>query len=350
MYIYILLIILTGVIFLFRSNFTQKQVKILAFVLYILLSIIAGFRYMVGTDFSLYQGIYYSSLGIVYSSNFIEIGYLYLNKIFLLIGFDFQFFLVFLALIVNGLFILGGFKLSRDPLAVIFFYVTSGIYFSTFNIIRQSIVMAIVFLLLVLLFKNRKYLFTITTIPLYAFHRSVLVVISFALLFYASINPVLFLAVLLLVILVLYLPFINDLVLIIFNFLPEKYDMYANQILNSDGTELINLIMPTIILMFILTNYKKMVKLDTSTKGLINIFYVYYFIVLLSTKFLLFYRVSNYFEIIQLLILPQIILLFRGKDKKLVNVVIALCFITYIIGKLLAGHYGVVPYQFKIGF
>ncbi|WP_420810418.1 EpsG family protein [Halobacillus ihumii] len=324
------------------------MIKPLLFISFLILAAIQGFRWDVGTDFELYLNIFNSSPHITYSSDFVEIGYLYINKFFNILGLNFQSFLIIVAIIINFNFIKGSIVLSKDPISVFYFYVTTGIYFSTFNTIRQSIVVSVLFLSLTLI-RDKKFLkFSAIVFLLFLIHRSALLAFSFIILYYIVISPILFFILSLIVITLINTSLSNVIIASLFNILPEKYLMYKEQIFIAEGIELINLLLPFLLMLFIIINYYRLIKLNFFNKFLINLFFAYFLLLVISTEYLLFYRVASYFQIAQILLLPQLLLLVRKKDRWILDVILVIAFSIFIIGKIILGHYGVLPYQTKL--
>lgn len=341
--VYILLIFYIGSFFIIHDYLPSNISKKYCIITYIVLSIVAGLRYNVGTDFSLYQNIYNDSLLISYSADFIEIGYLYLNKFFRVLGFDYQIFLLFLALLINYLFFKGFYILTSKNISSIFYYVTTGIYFNTFNIMRQSVVLPLS-LFVIYYVKNKKYIFALIIILVGSlFHRSALVLLIILLFRKVHINPISYLSFLGLFIILLNHKILDAIILYSFRFLPLKYHLYIDQIFQKSPVNIINLILPTIIL-FILILYNKNIKINNL---ILNIYYLYYFILILSANYLYFIRVANYFEISLLILLPQIENMYKKDDRWIVRFILFIVFSIYIIGKITIGHNGVYPYKFK---
>ncbi|MEE6133331.1 EpsG family protein [Priestia sp. GS2] len=345
MAVYVFLLFLISIFYLIRKSLPVKFQNVIILVLFLLISFIEGFRYKVGTDTAMYETIYNNSLHTVYSDEFVEIGYLYLNKFFVMMGLSFQLFLLATSFFINYNYIKGFIKLKVDTIALVFFYVTSGIYFSTFNTLRQAIATSIIVFSLNLVLEKKYFRFTLLVFVSFFFHRSVFVALLIMLLIRVTIKPVTFVYLVATIFIIFNLPIIDDLILGIFKFLPVKYSMYMEEIFSDEGVKLVNLILPTIVLIAVVLNYKKLLNINENNRFFINLFFIFYLCLIISTKFLLFYRISSYFEIGLILILPSIILLFNIKDRPIVDVFLVIVFVIYIIGKILMGHYGVFPYE-----
>ncbi|WP_353479629.1 EpsG family protein [Priestia aryabhattai] len=332
-----------------RRYLNSKLNNLLVLYLYLTLSIVAGIRYYVGTDFQLYQGIYNNSNNIKYSSEFVEIGYIYINRMFYNFNLSFQFFLIIVALFINFNFIRGAYKYTNDVIGVLFFFVTTGIYFSTYNIMRQSIVVSILFICFSLFIKKRYTLFVAIMGLSFLIHRSIFIVLIILAVstIKLRVNPLKFFL-WSLAFVTLFVNFSsNNIVMKIFYVLPDKYQMYSSSIGNIGGINYFNLLLPSILLILVFIFYKKLISKNAINKFFVKIFFVFYLLLIISTKYLDFYRVAAYFEISQLILIPEILMLIKLKEKWFIDLCVVIVFSVFIISKLILGHYGVVPYNFS---
>lgn len=138
MIFYINIIILLSIIFILPI---KKNIKlILAF---ITLSVISGLRIGVGTDYYLYETIYENIFNLSGDSSHIENGYVLLNKIIYYIFDDSRMLFFITAIITIGLIIKSINDYSNNYKLSIILFVMLGYYHSSFNGIRQYIAIAI---------------------------------------------------------------------------------------------------------------------------------------------------------------------------------------------------------------
>ncbi|PAD44027.1 biofilm extracellular matrix formation enzyme [Niallia circulans] len=345
MLIYICIIVFISLLFMMRRVLPSKLTNILLFLFLIFITLVQGLRYDVGTDFKLYENIYNRNLAYIESS--VEIGYLWFNKILSDMGFTLTGFLLITAFIINFNYFKGAKLISDDKILTVFLFVTSGIYFSGYNIVRQAIVMSIIFLALYLLLKKKNILFVLTIIVGFFFHRSVIFTLLFLFLGFIKIKPTVFIISLIFLIGFLNTPLATSFLNFAIDLAPDKYDMYENLIANSEGVNLFNLFLPSVLLILILSYYYRLIERNRNNVLYINIFFAYYMFLLVSIEFLSVYRIAAYFELVILLIIPELLKLSRIREKWFFDLLIVIFFSAFIIIKLYLGHYGVYPYQTK---
>ena len=143
MYIYILL---TVFIIIFGNIFEKKHKKIYAFMVFIIFTLIAGLRhYTIGCDTETYINIFnriaYSG---IYYSSWLEPGWVYLNYFVSLISINSTFFLIIIAMVINGGICYFIYKYSDNMCESFLLIIFSRIFFNEMNIIRQYFSNAII--------------------------------------------------------------------------------------------------------------------------------------------------------------------------------------------------------------
>ena len=128
----------TLLLFLF-AQFDQKILKLSVLCLGVLLVVIAGFRYGIGTDYYTYEYIYNN----IENALYVEPGYRYVNIILKYLGCSYEMSVLFFALITNLLFLYFIKQYSISFLFSLVLYVFLNYYFITFNAVRQMIGIAI---------------------------------------------------------------------------------------------------------------------------------------------------------------------------------------------------------------
>ena len=142
-----LMVVLLGVVFLLKKReiFVKK--------IFIILILFSGFRHNVGVDFKNYEQIYNNIKlnNMIEIEKYIETGYIYLNKIVIYIGGDFQLVLLIMALVSN-IFIYKFIKentcfLSQKEKYMIYsvyvYFLIGAYYISSFNSVRQFLTISI---------------------------------------------------------------------------------------------------------------------------------------------------------------------------------------------------------------
>lgn len=159
------------------TDFIPKWKKAGAFLCILFLSMLAGWRPMGGSDFFIYQDIYYG-LGLNYFST--EAGYALLSNIFSLSGFSFNGFLFFYSFISIALLII--FLEKHSPLPKFALLIYLGCYFFFYNMVlnRQMFCMSMALWVIYWWSKNRIYSLLCLLLGM-SFHQSLFVLLPFLL-------------------------------------------------------------------------------------------------------------------------------------------------------------------------
>lgn len=329
---------------IFRNIFLEKMFIIL---ISGILSLLPGFRAIsVGTDTAMYQNILDSRLvpGEFFYSN-IELGYIYLVKIFQYFSVESYFFLV-VSFLANYLFISSIFSLKKYRFIAFLSYLTfSNIYMMGFNILRQYLALAIYTYSLNFLFK-RKYFLHLFFIFLSIFlHYSSVIFILFYLIYFlikkgwsksayiiSCLTPFMY-------------NFIQKFLISYIVSISGK-ETFENYINNSGGVGgFLQMILYFLILIFVLlfSNFK-------------NLFFKFYFSIFIMW-FSFFINISyfglNYEGAGRLIVSTYFSFLFifsflnYGKNKEII-ISLLCCFfmIFYFYFYFYVGYHGVVPYKF----
>ena len=173
------LIIYSSVVVLSFTDFVPKWRKIGSLGCILLLSMLAGWRTMGGSDFFIYQDIYYG-LGINYFSS--EMGYAIINNLFSAAGFSFNGFLFFYSLLSIALMVLFLEKHSLYPKFSLLIYL--GCYFFFYNMVLNRQMFCMSMALWVIYWWNKNRLFSILCLLLgMSFHQSLFALLPFLLVY-----------------------------------------------------------------------------------------------------------------------------------------------------------------------
>lgn len=161
------------------TDFSPKLRRVGSFFCVILLAMLAGWRNMGGSDFYIYQDIYYG-LSLNYMSS--EAGYALLNNLFSFVGFSFNAFLFFYSLISVS--VLAAFleKHVKYPKFALLFYMACYFFFYNMVLNRQMLCMSLTLWVIYFWDKNKLlsllYLFTG-----FFFHQSIIALLPFLLVY-----------------------------------------------------------------------------------------------------------------------------------------------------------------------
>ena len=191
--IYLLILILLFIIGdIIKPNKSVKNKKIYMIIAFIILGGVAAIRSSsVGTDtdqFTLFFCIVQERtiLDVVNSIRY-EVGFVVLCKVLGFITTSPQILIIVTSIFINGVITLFIYKESKDVVFSIILYIALNYYFSYMNIMRQALAISIILLGYILfLKKNKKILFILSVMLASAFHTTAILVV--AILFFKDIK------------------------------------------------------------------------------------------------------------------------------------------------------------------
>lgn len=161
------------------TDFSPKLRRAGAFFCIILLSMLAGWRNMGGSDFYIYQDIYYG-LALNYMSS--EAGYALLNNLFSFLGFSFNAFLFVYSLLSVTALITFLEKHVKFPKFALLFYMACYFFFYNMVLNRQMFCMSLA-LWVVYFWDKNKILSLLLLFAGVLFHQSIIVFLPFLLVY-----------------------------------------------------------------------------------------------------------------------------------------------------------------------
>ncbi|MEG1028064.1 MAG: EpsG family protein [Oscillospiraceae bacterium] len=152
-----------------------KRKNIFAFLSFLSICITSALRYNVGVDFHSYYWMY----SVIANGDKIhaEKGYRFLNELLINFTSEPQAIFVVTSIIITGLFFYGCFKYSPKPAMSLFLFITMGYLFSSFNILRQYIAIALIFASLKLIKENKFLPFLLIILVAMTFHKTAIIMI-----------------------------------------------------------------------------------------------------------------------------------------------------------------------------
>ncbi|KAB7640216.1 EpsG family protein [Bacillus sp. B3-WWTP-C-10-D-3] len=327
-----------------KSILGTEKSKFSDVLIFLSLWLVSGFRYMVGTDFNAYN-LYFENLG---SYNlkypYYEKGYYVLNYVIKLLMDNSQY--IFLATSFITIFLITKTlkDYSNSYILSVFLFVTMYFYYNSFNLVRQYLVVAILFYAIKYILNKsfKKYLLVITIASF--FHITALAMIPFYWILRKKFSNLMYLFMLAVsVCLSLFTTNIVNLVASIFG----KFSVYNNYLVEGSSTKSIILITSAIIL-FSLINKNKLSRINENSIIYINGVYFALVFSVIAIGNILFFRVAIYFYIYSLLLIP---LFLAAIDKKLRPVIYTLIFMiltAYHYYLLFNNNAGVFPYDYNV--
>lgn len=339
--------------FISQGKLTISTERFFAFLSFLPLFTVSAIRYMVGTD---YAGTYKDVYTYIFRDGYHfhitgEPLYALLNRIAIIYsGSDYVGVFALSSLLVCG-FIFWGIRIqSVNFLYSVLLFIISGVYFWSFNGIRQSIAMAIFIFALQFILKNKPKKYLICILIAAGFHKMALIYI-----------PIYFLKNVRLSFKTIFITvaavgcFSNIFVKIIYNIaaaLPV-FNIYVVRYLNnskfdsftesSSSHAFINLAF--ILLFIIIANIYD--KHQTKCNLWMNLQLLALLFALLSSVLPLANRISRLFEVVQIISIPNMTRLITDKKLRIIiNVAIIVCFCIYtFVTFFILGYHNVFPYQ-----
>ena len=331
----------------------EEKKHIIYFAMVCLLFLISAIRYDVGQDYQHWLEVYSWIENGYEGGKYVEIGYWLLNVIIQKI----PIFNVYCLYIITSAIIIFSFgyviKKNVNPkywFLSLFMFIGSGIFFATLNLVRQYIAIVIVLLGLNFLMQNKYIKFILFVLFASLFHTSafiMLIFIPFYIIFRRQKHEKILLSI-----------YIMSLVLIIidirqfidfFSFLiPERWKWYleSNFLTQKNYSAVVKQLVPNLILIFIMLNRKKITKKE-------DLFFLMLFVNVIITNcfygVLVLLRLSYFFDVALIFLIPTIIELLNKYDKRIkilgyLSIIGYYSLLTIVTIFIMNGH-GVMPYQ-----
>lgn len=292
-----------------------------------------------GTDYAMYEYMYFNQ----YAQNIekVEIGYKILMQLsYQLFGENaYLFFTLCSALTILPIYIIIK-KYSNKPGESLFYFVALGFYVLSFNMVRQSIALAICFFALKYMFNRKIIKYVITILIASLFHMTALIMIPMYWIANLQFNKKK------LLILLIVLSFSGILFNPIFNYFTSiipQYSMYSSygNAHAGIGTYIVDSIYIILIILIIL-NKNRMI--NENKKYIINLITFSMFFIMLSIQNILFARLIYYWLIPIVLILPEIITTVKKQYRNTMQLFIVICFLLFYFINIYSFN-GVYPYE-----
>lgn len=329
-------------------NNKKKYKVIFIFFATISLILVSGFRYKVGTDYSNYSEIFVYLTGD--SINFSgEAGFNTLMFLMKKISSNPQMMFMITSIIINVGFVIFIVKYSDNIFLAMYFYITTFTYYLTMNGIRQYIASVILVLGYGCIVKGNFKKYLIYVIIACTFHSSAFMMIPVYFLVRRKCDSIANIAIVFgsLVAMIFYIPFLE----LLFTLLKNTGFYYYKDILLTDvnGANPLRLIAwsAPIILAFLYKDRGRKVygyNFDIA----VNLCMVGTIFILLATKHVFFARVSMYFDIYYVLLLPKLCMMFDSKTNRVLTAGIMFVYLGYSIGLLLSGDAWIYPYRYNL--
>lgn len=312
------------------------------------LSLVSGLRWQVGTDYInyaiLYEDIRTGGYAAVADQG-IEIGFVAVCSFFSLFTQSPYAMFLFFAFVINILIVLA----LRDNSSLFWFavvlYLLKYTYYSTFNILRQSCAMAIVFYGTKYITKGEFKKYLICVLLASTFHVSALIMLPvyFFVRLKAWSKGVLAVS----LVLSLFYVFYDRLMPVIYSIIGNTaYGKYEAVIAAEDrGSSILRVVVAGAPVVLAVIFRKRLAQRIGHSNIAVNMCLIALFMALLSQKELYFGRLGAYFNIYKLLLLPYFVQIFEDRRMRFcVLLLFIVCYTGYCY-VLMPTEGGVLPYQ-----
>lgn len=312
---------------------------------------IAGFRWKVGTDFVTYYSTFTEipnySLSFLFGktySDFIpyERGFSLLVWIIGLINKNPQF-IIFITSLINVVIVVVALKkYSRNFSLSIYLYVTSMIYFSTFNGIRQWIASVIIFIAFKYLINRdlKKYLIFVLITSMIHISSLIMIPVYFIVNFKPFGKKIIIIVVIIGIISVLLQPILQNLEVFTTD---TRYSEYMNVSEEDDGVNIFRVLVAAVPVIISFIFYNKL-KDDKENRFLINFATLNFLVLFLAMQSTIIARLTMYFELYNLLLYPKIVKVLKKEEAYVFIFILCLCFFIYMC-MLLPVDSNLLPYR-----
>lgn len=312
---------------------------------------IAGFRWRVGTDFGTYYSTFIEipnySLSFIFGSTYsdfipFERGFSVLVWLIGIINKNPQF-IIFITSLINVVFVVIALKKysSNFPLSI-YLYITSMVYFSAFNGIRQWIASVIIFIAFQYLVNRniKRYLIFILIASTIHISSLIMIPVYFIVNFKPFGKKIIIIAVIIAIVSVFLQPVLQDLELLASD---TRYSGYMKVSEDDDGVNIFRVLVAAVpvIISFIL--YNKM-KDNKENRFLINFATLNFLVLFLAMQSTIIARLTIYFELYNLLLYPNIEKVLKKEERYVFIFVLCLCFFIYMY-MLLPVDSNLLPYR-----
>lgn len=343
------LMIVTIIAILTRKKKLNKWVSII--LVTIPLVCVEGFRYGVGTDFGNYYGMFKQMPAYKFIDIFdlttmklgnTERGFTFLIWLIGKINSNPQF-IVFITSLINILFVVYTLKkYSESYTFSIYLYITTMIYYSPFNALRQWIASVFLFWAIKYIIEGKwkKYLFCVLLASTIHISATIMLPMYWMTRAKPFAKKTIFIIVAFILLSIFLGPFLGQ-----FEEITEgtRYSAYSSISENDNGVNILRIAVAAVPVIISFIFYKRF-KEDKEANILINYSILNLLTLALSRRVTLIARFCMYFELYNLLLYPKFLKLFKRDEKYIFIFAVAVCFFIYMC-LLLPVDANLLPYR-----
>lgn len=339
--IYICFIVLMFIVLCYVK---KEKYSIADFIAIIILICFSGFRYGIGTDYTMYENMYLNMDTISMSIFRTGVGYYYLTYFLHLLIPNSATVLFFIISALTNIYIYKFCKEnSINPGLSVFLYITLGFYTTSFNIFRQMLSVAIVLYSYKFLNTNKYIKYVIFSILAISIHQSAIFVILLIVIFNKLWHKELNAKVMFIVGIIILISY-NAVYIFLLKHI-TSISVYSDSEEYSAGIgTYLQLIIYGILFFIVNLKRKQIIKTNENNLEYINLFNISYIIMMAGIKNTLFMRMANYLSIFIILLIPELYNIYNIKNKKLEKICFYISCIIYFL-VFIYSFGGVVPYE-----
>lgn len=326
----------------------KRKINIWVIIAMASLILVSGFRHRVGTDYQNYVDIYnlnVKSSSIVFEGEF---ALSIIIKLATYISENPQVFFMITSIIINVMLVIALVKYSENYKMSMYLYITTFTYYSTMNGLRQFIAAMIMFLAFKQLMNRRFIKYLLCVLLATTFHTSALLFIPIYFIVYRRIDSLANLIILTLAIIAFI--FYKDFIEILFEFLQySRFAHYKEVFMESDGANPLRLLVYSIpIILAYMGREVGRYRIGDKYDVIANLSFLGCIFMFLAMRHKYFARVSMYFEVYYLILIPYIPVIFSKKSQKIVIAGIIFGYLAFSTLLLLRGEAWIYPYKYKL--
>lgn len=329
------------IILLFRKEINKKNYTIQDYIVILLLGLICGLRYNVGTDYALYTRMYNH----INWFPRVEVAFKKIIETFNMFDFPasvFFFFFSFLTIIIIYISIK---KRTKYPAETLFLFITMGFYALQFNIIRQMLAVAIVLYSIKYIQEKKIIKYILCILVAYLCHSTAIIMIPF---YFISNIKFTKMQMIFLLLIMFGLSFMYEPLLNFVTTHSELYSVYSitnNYTYIKGGIGTYTILFFNLLVMHItIKNKDSLIEYESNNLQYINLALFSFFFYFLSLSNSVMVRPAYYLFICMIYILPDLYRVHKNMFKSKNSLLIYVFFILYYIINLISFN-TMLPYK-----
>ncbi|MHB1001507.1 MAG: EpsG family protein [Armatimonadota bacterium] len=318
-------------------------------ILAVSLILIEGLRYGVGTDYWTYHSVFSSySFDNIFSLSSSGFGFDIIYKVFLNINSDPQFVFLMMALITNVLAIVTIKNISDDFALAMFLFITSGVYYASFNGIRQMFAVMVIFFASKYLFAGRWKPYVIFVLLASTIHQTAIIMLpAYFILRARKFDWKMLIVVTGFILFTVTFTWSTNLLINSLGDSKLANDYRSVSQTTGEGINILRFLLWAVPVAFAFVYRNKLKQMSLFNECILNASILGTLFMLIATKHWIFARMAMYFSPFYILLVSQLAKTFRIEDRRIVNIFIMAVFFVYGYFYLLYDS-DLLPYRWQM--